>query len=144
MTGNGLEQRSNMPLLIGSDYYLWVSIVFVVQLVLQAEAFPRHATVVSRGLANATINYDFIIAGGGIAGLTLAERLTEVPEGIVAAKEYLSKVPKILSVLITFSICLGGGSWPIGPWRECCPCTRSLQPRPVLLANGLDASNSVE
>jgi hypothetical protein len=41
--------------------------------------FPRHATVVDhRAVAN---NYTFIIAGGGIAGLTLADRLTEDPNG---------------------------------------------------------------
>lgn len=40
---------------------------------------PRHATVVDRRSVNS--NYTFIIAGGGIAGLTLADRLTEDPDG---------------------------------------------------------------
>lgn len=40
---------------------------------------PRHATVVDRQALQS--NYTFIIAGGGIAGLTLADRLTEDPNG---------------------------------------------------------------
>lgn len=40
---------------------------------------PRHATVVTR--QTLLSNYTFIIAGGGIAGLTLADRLTEDPSG---------------------------------------------------------------
>jgi hypothetical protein len=40
---------------------------------------PRHATIVDRQSVNS--NYTFIIAGGGIAGLTLADRLTEDPKG---------------------------------------------------------------
>ncbi|KAK1783209.1 hypothetical protein QBC45DRAFT_399999 [Copromyces sp. CBS 386.78] len=39
---------------------------------------PRHATVVDSWSA-AICNYTFVIAGGGIAGLTLADRLTEDP-----------------------------------------------------------------
>ncbi|SPQ25932.1 bb02905e-a6b5-44a0-b1cb-607825c8e916 [Thermothielavioides terrestris] len=47
--------------------------------------FPRHATVVDhRAVAN---NYTFIIAGGGIAGLTLADRLTEDPNVTVLVIE---------------------------------------------------------
>lgn len=40
---------------------------------------PRHATVVDR--RDLLSEYTFIIAGGGIAGLTLADRLTEDPSG---------------------------------------------------------------
>ncbi|KAK3322055.1 hypothetical protein B0H66DRAFT_553184 [Apodospora peruviana] len=43
--------------------------------VAQPRLVPRHATVVDRQTVNS--NYTFIIAGGGIAGLTLADRLTE-------------------------------------------------------------------
>jgi len=42
----------------------------------------RTAQVIkARQLSNET-TYDFIIAGGGIAGLTVADRLTENPNGI--------------------------------------------------------------
>ncbi|KAL1896755.1 hypothetical protein Sste5346_004388 [Sporothrix stenoceras] len=39
---------------------------------------PKHATIVDRATAAST-TYDFVIAGGGIAGLTVADRLTEDP-----------------------------------------------------------------
>ena len=45
-----------------------------------AIAIPRHATIVSRQEVTKA-NYDFIIAGGGISGLTVADRLTEDPKG---------------------------------------------------------------
>lgn len=41
---------------------------------------PQHASLVSRQDASLT-NYDFVIAGGGISGLTVADRLTEDPNG---------------------------------------------------------------
>lgn len=41
---------------------------------------PRHATIVDG--QSVSSNYTFIIAGGGIAGLTLADRLTEDPNGM--------------------------------------------------------------
>jgi hypothetical protein len=43
-----------------------------------ASVVPRHATVVSRQAANQT-TYDFVIAGSGPGGLTVADRLTEDP-----------------------------------------------------------------
>ncbi|KAG7284077.1 hypothetical protein NEMBOFW57_010438 [Staphylotrichum longicolle] len=46
---------------------------------------PRHATVVTR--QTLLSNYTFIIAGGGIAGLTLADRLTEDPSVTVLVIE---------------------------------------------------------
>ncbi|OHW98815.1 GMC oxidoreductase [Colletotrichum incanum] len=39
---------------------------------------PRHATIASREAVSAT-KYDFVIAGGGVSGLTVADRLTEDP-----------------------------------------------------------------
>lgn len=41
---------------------------------------PRHATVASREAVAGT-KYDFVIAGGGVSGLTVADRLTEDPDG---------------------------------------------------------------
>lgn len=73
-----------------SIFHLFALIACVKQFVLQAQAFPHHATVISRDLANATKSYDFIIAGGGIAGLTLADRLTEDPDGINTPAELMA------------------------------------------------------
>jgi hypothetical protein len=42
---------------------------------------PRQATVISRQDANCT-EYGFVIAGGGLSSLTVADRLTEDPNGI--------------------------------------------------------------
>jgi len=60
---------------------LWkVFALFSIAQLAGAIRLPRYATIVSRQTANNT-NYDFVIAGGGISGLTVADRLTEDPNG---------------------------------------------------------------
>ena len=56
----------------------FVTSLFVLNSV--ANPLPRFATLVSRKTVSQT-QYDFIVAGGGIAGLTAADRLTEDPKG---------------------------------------------------------------
>jgi choline dehydrogenase len=47
---------------------------------IEARATGRNAVVIeSSSVANNV--YDYIIAGGGLAGLTIADRLTENPKG---------------------------------------------------------------
>jgi hypothetical protein len=49
---------------------------------------PKHATVIDQ--RDVASNYTFIIAGGGIAGLTLADRLTEDPNGMLVVRDVLA------------------------------------------------------
>lgn len=72
--------------------HLFAFLACVTQFISQTRAFARHATVISRELANTTNTYDFIVAGGGIAGLTLADRLTENPEGTKTLTELLNEL----------------------------------------------------
>ena len=60
---------------------------------------PRHATVVNHRALFA--NYTFIIAGGGIAGLTLADRLTEDPNGEYWDISWRRVLPLSLANVIT-------------------------------------------
>lgn len=46
-----------------------------------ASPLARHATLASRDTAAQT-DYDFIVVGGGVSGLTVANRLTEDPNGM--------------------------------------------------------------
>lgn len=41
----------------------------------------QHATIIEARDLESSNTYDFVIAGGGIAGLTVADRLSENPNG---------------------------------------------------------------
>jgi choline dehydrogenase len=43
-----------------------------------AGAVPRYASIANEGTVKTT-TYDFVIVGGGVSGLTVADRLTEDP-----------------------------------------------------------------
>jgi ribulose 1,5-bisphosphate synthetase/thiazole synthase len=47
----------------------------------EARVLPRFSTPVSAREVAAT-SYDYVIVGGGISGLTVADRLTENPGGV--------------------------------------------------------------
>ena len=47
---------------------------------IEARALAKNAVVIERATASNT-TYDYIIAGGGLSGLTIADRLTENPAG---------------------------------------------------------------
>ena len=49
--------------------------------VLPASALGQSATIVETRHLSANNSYDFVIVGGGIAGLTVADRLTENSHG---------------------------------------------------------------
>lgn len=59
---------------------LWLAVPGL--LLTEARSLPRYAQRVPRSSVNTT-SYDFVIAGGGITGLTLADRLTEDPSGVL-------------------------------------------------------------
>lgn len=53
---------------------------------LQAMAVPRHAVTIEH--RNVNVEYDFIIAGAGPSGLTVADRLTEHPSSELSISGY--------------------------------------------------------
>lgn len=48
----------------------------------QSHRVPRYATKISPENVSES-KYDFIVVGGGMSGLTIADRLTENPEGFI-------------------------------------------------------------
>lgn len=98
----------------------------------QSSPLGRYARVINeRQLAKDT-TYDFIIAGGGIAGLTVADRLTENPKGILL-QSYPSYSNISNKLIMNFSIRLGHRVWAVRPTRGRCygawclfPCTLPL------------------
>lgn len=57
--------------------------------------------------AFASTNFDFLIAGGGTAGLVLANRLTEIPTvsvGVIEAGEDLTNDTNVLTPLYMFDM----------------------------------------
>jgi hypothetical protein len=80
-------------------------------LVVSAHAHPLEGhfaqRIGARAVANAT--YDFIIAGGGIAGMTVADRLSEVANGMSG-----SRVRTVCELLISvFSLCPRNRIWSL-------------------------------
>lgn len=81
--------------------------LFILVSVVAATSLPgRYARIVQpRTVSNTT--YDFVIIGGGIGGLTVADRLTEDPNGIAQQnfKNIVADKPH--------SHCFGCRVWPI-------------------------------
>ena len=67
-------------MLLSNPARLVSSLLLLSGVSVSARSVPRHATLVSRDVVAQT-TYDFVIAGAGIAGLTVADRLTENPNG---------------------------------------------------------------
>ncbi|KAI4188540.1 MAG: hypothetical protein L6R41_002055, partial [Letrouitia leprolyta] len=64
-------------------------------------------TSLSSPAAFASMNFDFLIAGGGTAGLVLANRLTEIPTisvGVIEAGEDLTNDTKVTTPLYMFQM----------------------------------------
>lgn len=62
-----------------------------------ARVVPRYSWQVSASEVART-KYDFVIAGGGVAGLTIADRLTENPSGRQNRPRQNQKVELLTSV----------------------------------------------
>ena len=57
--------------------------------------------------AFASTSFDYLIAGGGTAGLVLANRLSEIPTvsvGVIEAGEDLTSDPKVTTPLYMFDV----------------------------------------
>lgn len=91
------------------------SVVLGLVLAVGAHARPlagRYAQKIeSRAVSNGT--YDFILAGGGIAGLTVADRLSEIANGIPASNTHT--IFNLLTEIVSLSS--GHRIWPLRPTR---------------------------
>ena len=67
----------------------------------------RTAQVIEARQLSKETTYDFIIAGGGIAGLTVADRLTENPNGTFIA------CSKGCKLIMSNSHCTSHRVWPV-------------------------------
>ncbi|KAL4740587.1 hypothetical protein BDV11DRAFT_94975 [Aspergillus similis] len=65
---------------------LSITLLFSSLLLCGALTVPRHATLVTERQVQSS-KYDFIVVGGGVAGLTVADRLTEIPDVSVLVVE---------------------------------------------------------
>jgi hypothetical protein len=88
----------------------------------------RTARVIEARQINNETTYDFIIAGGGIAGLTVADRLTENQNGISIA--FL----KSYTLIVYDSYCTSHRIRPVRPGRRRCHDPWCLLPSTVPLA----------
>lgn len=60
---------------------MWIVPIIGLASITGAHGLGRYARAITAEELSKNATYDFVIAGGGIAGLTVADRLTEDPNG---------------------------------------------------------------